>query len=86
MDMRLNILCPDHLVNESREIGKQITKEVVLKIPTSPTGKMPATYWFCSLETNDEGFNRIMELKKNSLIELGGPKQFLDKWGLKIIR
>jgi hypothetical protein len=84
--MRLNILCQDHLVNESREIAKQITKEPVLKIPTSPTGKMPVTHWFCSLETNDEGFDRIIGLKKNSVIECGNPKQFLDKWGLKIIR
>jgi hypothetical protein len=84
--MRLNILCPDHLVSESREIAKQITKELVLKIPTSPTGKMPVTHWFCNLETNDEGFDKIMGLKKNSVIEPGGPKQFLDKWGLKIIR
>ena len=84
--MRVNILCPNSKVEESREIAKGITKEIALKIPVSATGKMPATHWFCTLETDESGYNKIMELKKNSVIESGYPKQFLDKWGLQIIR
>jgi hypothetical protein len=84
--MRLNILCEDSKIAAAREKAKAITGESVLNIPVSKDGKEPATHWFCSLEVNEEGQKKILDLQEHSVIEEGGPKDFLKKWSLKIIK
>jgi len=54
-------------------------------IPVSESGSLPATHWFCFLNTDDETYNKIVAICKYSTIESCGPKQFLEKWNLKII-
>lgn len=83
---RVCILSTDANVAEAREIAKAITNSEVLKIPVSKKGKGPATHWFCCLSTDDEGHQRLLELQKNSIMEECGPKEFLSKWGLTVIR
>jgi len=57
-----------------------------LSIPVSETGQLPATHWFCFLNTIDEMYQKVVDNSKYSTIELSGPKEFLEKWNLQIIK
>ena len=57
-----------------------------LHIPVSETGKQPVEKWFCFMNTNDESYQKIIDNNKYSIIEESGPKEFLEKWNLKIIK
>jgi len=83
---RICILSTNDNVLEAREIAKAITEFEVLNTPVSESGKLPATHWFCFMSTNEEGYSRILELQKNSIMEESSPKSFLQKWKLKIIK
>ena len=82
--MRICILCEDslleevRLVSESNGIGYK-----VLHIPVSLSGELPATHWFCCLTTNS---SKILSLKKLTIMEESGPKKFLEKHNLRVIR
>lgn len=81
--MRLHILTEDSKVNQVREAFGQN----ILKIPLSPTGEEPATHWFCTMAGSDEKMNAIYAKRNLSVMELGtSPKDFLQRWGLKIIK
>ena len=82
--MRINILTEDSKVAQVREAMKN---EDILKIAVSPTGEKPATHWYCTMAGTEEKMNAIYAKKNLSIMELEiGPKQFLEKWGLKIIK
>ena len=82
--MRINILTENDKVEQVREAW--INKNV-MKIPCSATGEEPATHWFCTMAGSEEQMIKIYNKKNLSIMELGtGPKEFLQKWGLKIIR
>jgi hypothetical protein len=82
--MRLNIITEDSVVNQVRE---SFGNKDILKIPLSPTGENPATHWFCTMAGSEEKMNSIYAKKNLSIMELGtGPKEFLQKWNLKIIK
>lgn len=82
--MRINILTENDKVEQVREAW--INKNV-MKIPCSATGEEPATHWFCTMAGSEEQMMKIYNKKNLSIMELGtGPKEFLNKWGLKIIR
>jgi hypothetical protein len=82
--MRINILTENDKVEQVRE--SWINKNS-LKIPCSPTGEEPATHWFCSMAGSEEKMKAIYDKKNLSTMELEiGPKEFLNKWGLKIIK
>lgn len=83
---RVCILSTDANVAEAREIAKTIANEETLKTPVSESGKHPATHWFCCMSATDAGFEKLLELQKNSVIEESGPKEFLSKWKLRIIK
>lgn len=83
---RLCILCENDVVNKARERSKTFLNADVLKIPLSKTGEFPATHWFCHLQTTEEGYVKFLEMQKYTIIEEGGPKDFLSKRKLKIIR
>lgn len=83
---RICILSTDENVFEARKIAKAITNGDVLTTPASEKGEQPATHWFCCLSTTDEGLETLLSLQKNSVIEECGPKEFLSKWKLKIIK
>lgn len=82
--MRINILTENSNVEQVRE--SWVNKNV-MKIPVSPTGELPATHWFCSMAGEESKMNDIYAKKNLSIMELEiGPKEFLNKWNLKIIR
>lgn len=84
--MKLSILCEDSKIKEARENAKNIIGPNPLKIGVSETGKSPATHWFCCLDVTEEGYNTILSKQEHTIIEKMGPKEFLDKWKLKIIK
>jgi hypothetical protein len=82
--MRICILTENDKVEQVREgwINKN-----VMKIPCSSTGEEPVTHWFCTMAGSEEKMNSIYAKKNLSIMELEiGPKEFLNKWNLKIIR
>jgi hypothetical protein len=82
--MRINILTENDKVEQVREAW--VTKNC-LKIPVSPTGQEPATHWFCSMAGEESKMMDIYNKKNLSIMELEiGPKEFLNKWGMKIIK
>jgi hypothetical protein len=81
--MRLCILCESSYIDDVRSVGKVIGDKI-LHIPVSETGKLPATHWFCCLTTNS--YQKILDLKNHTIMEESGPKEFLMKYNLKVIR
>jgi hypothetical protein len=76
---RVEVSLPNFLVKDK-------LPKTHLSIPVSETGKLPATHWFCFMSTNEEAYNRIINNKLYSTIEEGSPKEFLEKWNLKVIK
>lgn len=83
---RLSILCEDSVVEQARERAKSFMGVDVLKIPLSKSGEEPTTHWFCFLNTTEEGYAKFMQMQQYTIIEESGPKYFLSKNKLKIIR
>ncbi len=82
--MRLNILAEDSKVEQIR---KDFGNDRVLKLPCSETGQEPATHWYCNIAGDEKKIMDIYSKKKLSIMELNtGPKEFLEKWNLKIIK
>lgn len=82
--MRINILTEDSKVEQVREAW--VNKDI-MKIPVSPTGEMPATHWFCTMAGEEAKMNAILAKQNLSIMESNiGPKEFLEKWNLKVIR
>lgn len=84
--MKVCILSQDSDVEKCRVAAKAITEADTFKVPVSHTGQLPATHWFCVLESTDVGYQKLLDLQKVSVIEVSGPKSFLAKWNLKAIR
>lgn len=84
--MRICISCEDVNVESVRNAALTITKFDGLKIPLSETGEEPATHWFCYLNVTPEGYEKILARQDKSIIEESSPKEFLNKWNLKIIK
>lgn len=81
--MRVNIL----VKKEDLETVKQNeTNKDIFLIKVSPTGQEPATHYFCTIPGDQEKIDKILNKQNLSIMEVGGPKEFLNKWGLKIIR
>ena len=82
--MRICILTEDSKVQEVRDSWPN---KNILKIPVSPTGEEPATHWFCSMAGEESKMMEIYNKKNLSIMELDiSPREFLNKWNLKIIR
>jgi hypothetical protein len=83
--MRVCVLCEEEKVSQIRKDRKN---ENMLKIPCSATGELPATHRFCCIATSEERANDIMKNAHDSYVavESIGPKEFLNKWNLKIIK
>ena len=81
--MRVCILCE----NDNLDKVKKSTKlENILTIPLSESGVLPTTHWFCCIATTEEKCNKMVERKNLTTIEISEPKEFLEKWNLKIIK
>ncbi len=81
--MRVCILCEESKVEQVRE---KLKREKILTIPCSESGELPATHRFCCLATDDAGARELVGKAEITTIEISGPKEFLAKWNLKIIK
>jgi hypothetical protein len=76
---------PDNL-NLPSFIDKDSLPKTHLSIPLSESGEGLATHWFCFLSCDDSTHQRIFNNKLYSHVEESSPKEFLEKWNLKIIK
>lgn len=77
------------LAEKLLELKKKKDPEVSLdhlKIPLSPTGELPATHWFCFINTNEATYQKMLASQKYTIIEEAVPSEFLDKHNLKKIK
>jgi hypothetical protein len=81
--MRVCVLCEEEKVSQIR---KDRNNENMLKIPCSETGELPATHRFCCIATSEERAKEMVLGAKLTTMEISGPKEFLEKWNLKIIK
>lgn len=85
--MRVTIVCPNDHIEEVREKAKLlIQSHLALTTPLSSDGNLPATHWLCTCHLTDEGFKKLIELKKHSSIYVDNPKRVLKENGLEIIK
>lgn len=57
-----------------------------LATPCSSTGQLPTTHWFCFISCDKSTYERIVDNSIYSTIEEASPKEFLERWNLKVIR
>ena len=81
--MRVCILCEESKVNQVKE---KMKNDSILKILCSETGEPPSTHRFCCIATDERGANKLVESAELVTVEISGPKEFLNKWNLKIIK
>ena len=84
--MKICILCDDAHVAEAKESAKALGNHNAFTIGVSEKGEAPATHWFCFLNVDSAGYQKINDLKNHSIIEEMGPSSFLSKHKLKIIK
>jgi hypothetical protein len=81
--MRICILCEEEKVSQARE---KMKNDRILTIPCSATGELPATHRFCCLAVPEYKANEMLATAEITTMEISGPKEFLEKWNLKIIK
>ena len=81
--MRVCILCEESKVEQARE---KMKRPNILAISCSESGSAPATHRFCCVATDEAGAQELLSKAEITTMELSGPKQFLEKWNLKIIK
>jgi len=81
--MRVCILCEESRVVEART---KMKRESILTIPCSQSGELPATHRFCCIATDEKGVQDLLSKAEITTMEVSGPKEFLLKWNLKIIK
>jgi hypothetical protein len=81
--MRVCILCEESKVDQARE---KMKNKNILTIPCSESGQLPATHRFCCIATDEKGVNDLLNKAEITIMEISGPKEFLTKWNLKIIK
>lgn len=81
--MRVCILCEESKVEQVR---KKMKRDNILNIPCSENGQLPATHRFCFIATDERGADDLLKSAEITTIEICAPKEFLEKWNLKIIK
>ena len=81
--MRVCILCEEAKVEQAREKMKD---KNILTIHCSENGELPATHRFCCIATDERGAQELLSKAEITTMEICGPKEFLTKWNLKIIK
>lgn len=84
--MRICILCSEEQLSGVKEKARNVFSFDVMKVPVSSSGNMPATHWFCFSNMTEELYSKLLSIKENSTMEESSPKEFLEKWNLKIIK
>lgn len=85
--MRISIICEDIHINYVREKAKELlpNDNLPMNIPLSKTGKYPATHWLCVCFVNEDMYNKLISIRKYSIIEKVSPKSILEELELKQI-
>lgn len=83
--MRLCILCEDTHVENVRKRCTPFIKDS-MKIGVSENGQDPITHWFCFMNVSEDIYDRIIGMKKYSIMESIPPSEFLKKWNMKIVK
>jgi hypothetical protein len=81
--MRVCILCEESKVEQVRE---KMKRNNILTVPCSESGQIPATHRFCCIATDEKGAQELLSKAEITTMEISGPKEFLTKWNLKIIK
>lgn len=81
--MRVCILCEESKVEQVRE---KMKRNNILTVPCSESGQIPATHRFCCIATDEKGSQELLSKAEITTMEISGPKEFLTKWNLKIIK
>ena len=81
--MRVCILCEEEKVSQARE---KMKNDRILTIRCSATGELPSTHRFCCLAVSELKANEMLTTAEITTMEISGPKEFLNKWNLKIIK
>jgi hypothetical protein len=88
--MNICILCKDVDLIRARKASKNLFPNTDennnLTIPVSKTGLMPVTHWFCFMNVPESFYNHLLDIKDTLIIENIQPKEFLNKWGFKLIK
>ena len=77
---------PKPILHQGLRDYKESLPKGHLSIPLSETGELPATHWFCFLNTDEAGYARILSVQQHSIIEESSPREFLLSKGLKMIK
>lgn len=81
--MRICILCEEEKVSQARE---KMKNDRILTVPCSTTGELPSTHRFCCLAVTEHKANEMLTTAEITTMEISGPKEFLDKHNLKMIK
>lgn len=74
------------LITKVKEFYNLPQQGSYLKMPCSASGEFPATHWFCFMNVTEDVYTKIKSIQEHSIIEESSPKEFLEKWNLKIIK
>jgi hypothetical protein len=67
-------------------VRKKIRLKDILSVRLSEYGKEPASHTFCFLTGDQKRVDQLLEKQELTIMELSEPKEFLEKWNLKIIK
>lgn len=81
--MRVNILVKSE---DLETVRQKENNSLILGIKVSPTGEEPATHHYCTVPGDEQIIQKYLDKQNLSIMEVGEPKEFLNKWGLKVIR
>ena len=81
--MKLCILCE---IEKVEQVRKKIKITDILLVRLSETGEEPATHTFCFLTGDQKRIDGFLKRQELTVMELSEPKEFLEKWNLKIIK
>lgn len=81
--MRVNILVKSE---DLETVRQNENNKSLFVIKVSPTGEEPATHHFCTIPGDEKIIQKYLDKQNLTIMEEGQPKEFLNKWGLKVIR
>jgi hypothetical protein len=81
--MRICILCDASRIEEARQ---KEGNNKILTIELSQSGEKPATHYFCTMVVDQKKADKLMSKKEFTIMEIAEPKDFLEKYDLKIIK
>lgn len=81
--MRICILCEESKVAQVRE---KMNNQNILLMNLSPSGSLPATHKFCTMVLPEDKGREMINMAEITINEESHPNDFLNKYGLKLIK